>query len=152
MEKYKQIINKYPNDKGYLIEILRDIQSEEGYISDCAIQTISKELYILDVDIEGVISFYSMLTHKPTGKYCIRVCKTACCKIAGKDNIVDALKKEVKVSELKQVSEDGLFSIEQTECIGQCDIAPAMMINDKPYGNLTSEKIKDIIKEYRNAN
>ena len=149
MEKYLEIIKKYPDDKSYLIEILREIQSTHGYVSNTAIEIISKELNILDVEIEGVVSFYSMLTHKNTGKYAIRVCKTACCKIAGAEDIIHIIKKEIGVSDLKEVSKDGLFSVHQTECIGQCDQAPAMLINEKPYGNLTEEKIKDIIKEYK---
>ena len=147
--KYLDIINKYPHDKSYLIEILREIQAEYGHISNVAIDTIAKDFKMLDVDIEGVISFYSMLSHKQRGKYTIRVCKTACCHVKGSPDIIDVIKKEIGVSELKELSADGLFSVEQTECIGQCDSAPAMLINDKPYGNLTADKVKEILKEYK---
>lgn len=149
MTDYVEIINKYPHDKSYLIEILREIQAEDGYVSTQAIGVISKELNILDVEIEGVVSFYSMLSHEQKGKNVIRVCKTACCKIAGADDIISILKKELKVEELGQITNDGKFSIEQCECIGMCDQAPAMLINEQPYGNLTAEKISEILKEYK---
>ncbi|MCT4575314.1 MAG: NAD(P)H-dependent oxidoreductase subunit E [Alphaproteobacteria bacterium] len=151
MNKFTEIISKYPKDRSYLIEILREIQKEYSYISSEAMQTISKELGIMDIDVEDVVDFYDMLSKKPQGKYVIRVCKTACCKIAGADSIIDSIKKEIGVNELGEISTDGLFSIVQTECIGQCDKAPAMLINEKPYGFLTSNKISEIIKEYKNA-
>jgi NADH-quinone oxidoreductase subunit E len=149
MNKYLEIIKKYPADKSYLIEILREIQTTDGFVSNQAISVISKELKILDIDVEGVINFYSMLSQVPKGKTVIRVCKTACCHVKGAPSIIDAIKKEIGVSELEEVSADGLFSVEQTECIGQCDQAPAMLVNDKPYGNLTADKISDILKEYK---
>lgn len=151
MSKYKEIIGKYPKDRSYLIEILKDIQNIDTYISQEAIKEITLQLNILDVEVEDVIDFYTMLSNKPQGKYIIRVCKTACCKIAGADNILDIIKSEIGVEELEQVSADGLFSVVQTECIGQCDKAPAMLINEKPYGFLTKDKVSDIIKEHRNA-
>jgi len=149
MSEYAEIFAKYPEgDKSYLIEILRDIQDRDRYISREVMEELANHFGILDTDVEGVVSFYSLLTNKPMGKYVIRICRTACCKIKGADSLKEALEKELGVSE-GEVSEDGLFSFETTECIGMCDVAPAMLVNHEPYGNLTVEKLSEILQEYR---
>ena len=147
-EKIQNILDKYEPKKENLIGILHDIQNQNAYhyISDEAIQVVADFLNITHSEICGVISFYTMFSRKPRGKYIIRVCKSAPCYVMKGENIIEYLKKTLRI-DFGMTTKDNFFTLESSSCLGLCDIAPAMMINDEIYGNLTIDKIKKIIAE-----
>ncbi len=132
--------------------ILEDLQNtesiKENYISFENAVKLSEDKKVSLSKIYGVGTFYSMLSFKPRGKYIIRVCGGLACHLANGDKILDKLKELLRV-DTGETTKDGLFTLEESSCLGLCSVAPAIMIDDKPYGNLTEEKIEEIIKNIK---
>ncbi len=99
-------------------------------------------------DIFGTMSFYSMFAWKPKGKYIVRMCQSPPCHINGAENMLLALQEELGLT-AGQTTADGLFTLELSACLGVCEVAPAMQINELVYGNLTREKIRQVLADYR---
>jgi len=134
--------------KRNLLQILHDIQNQnqENYISEENIKTLSEETKIPVSDIKGTASFYSMYSFVPRGKYIIRICESPPCHILGAQTIFDAVEKKLGIKE-GETTKDGLFTLEETSCLGICGVAPAMMINDEAYGNLDEKRINEILEQ-----
>ena len=142
----KEIVKKYKNKRESLLQILHDIQniSPQNYISEENIKSLSEEMGIPVSDIKGTASFYSMFSFVPRGKYIIRICESPPCHILGAQTIFDAVEKKLGIK-TGETTKDDLFTLERTSCLGICGVAPAMMINDEAYGNLSEEKINEIL-------
>jgi NADH:ubiquinone oxidoreductase subunit E len=98
----------------------------------------------------GVATFYSLFSLKPRGKYVIRVCESPPCHLEGAESILEEIKNYLRLEE-GQTTEDGIFTLETSECLGHCAESPVMMINEEVYGNLTAEKVHSILDELRRA-
>ena len=131
-----------------LITELRKIQKRDGYISEKAIKQLNKKTGIPLAKIWAVATFYSKLHTKPQGKYIIEICNSLSCYINGSINLIKFLEKELKIKS-DQTTKDKKFSLHISSCIGCCNEAPAMLINDQIYTNLTKEKIESILKKCR---
>jgi NADH-quinone oxidoreductase subunit E len=147
---YKEICSKYAPDKDNLIYILHDIQDShpQHYISEEAVQVVSEYLKVPPNHIFGVLTFYTMYSTKPRGKNIIRLCESPPCYIKGSENILRKLKTVLGVG-TGETTQDGLFTLELCACLGVCGNAPVMMINNDVYGDLTDEKIDEIITKIR---
>lgn len=147
---YEKIFNNYSPEKENLIYILHDIQNSDpqNYVSEQAVQKISEYLNVPVSHIYGVLTFYTMYSTKPRGKNIIRLCESPPCFLKGSENILKKLYKILNVK-VGETTEDGLFTLELCACLGVCGNAPAMMINDDVYGNLTEEKIEQIIADIK---
>ncbi len=147
---YKEICSKYAPTKDNLIYILHEIQDThpQHYISEDAVEAVSEYLKIPSNHIYGVLTFYTMYSTKPRGKNIIRLCESPPCYIKGSDNIMRKLKTELGVEE-GGTTKDGLFTLELCACLGVCGNAPVMMINDDVYGDLTEEKVEEILEKVR---
>ena len=108
---------------------------------------IAREMGISLADVYNYVTFYAMLSTKPHGKYTIRMCKSAPCHVSGAADVIRAIEEQLGIK-VGETTEDGRFTIEYCPCLGNCDIAPSILINKKVYGNLTPEKVKDILKVY----
>ncbi len=144
----KSILQKYDNPEESLISVLQDIQAFIGYISREAVEGLTELTGIPSSRIMGVASFYAGFRLKPVGKYRIMVCKGTACHVNGAERIADTVKRALGV-EAGDITSDGLFSWEEVACLGCCSISPAMMINDTAYGNLTADKVNEIISNIR---
>ena len=113
-----------------------------------AIEYVAAFLEVAPIRVHEVASFYSMFNLKPVGKYFIQVCRTTPCWLRGSDGITEACKKKLGVG-LRQVTEDGLFSVIEVECLGACANAPMVQINDWYYEDLTPERMEEIIDDLR---
>ena len=144
------ILEKYQRDATNLLPVLLEVQEmhPENYVSEEIAIYIAKYLDITIGKVAAAISFFSALSDKPRGKNIIRVCKSTACMVNDSDNLLNILKNELGVS-VGETTEDSVFTLEQTECIGACDVAPAFKINQNVYGNLTKNKIIEIITDYR---
>ena len=127
---------------------LHFVQKEDGYLSEEAALFLAKELNLPPVEVYSVASFYSMFSLKETGKYIIRVCVSLPCYLRGSREILEALTKELDIN-VGQTTADKKFTIEAVSCLGICDKAPAMMINEEIYGNLTPQKVREIIHQLK---
>jgi NADH:ubiquinone oxidoreductase subunit E len=108
---------------------------------------VAKELDISAAEVYGTASFYTFLDTQTRGKYVIRICKTITCSMKGKSEIIQTLEDILKIK-VGETTPDNLFSLVETNCIGWCHKAPAILINDLPYTELTPEKVSEIIKDY----
>jgi NADH-quinone oxidoreductase subunit E len=150
---YKEICAKYTPEKDNLIYILHDIQDThpQHYISEEAVQVVADYLKIPSNHIYGVLTFYTMYSTKPRGRNIIRLCESPPCYIKGSENILRKLKVLLGV-ETGETTKDGVFTLELCACLGVCGNAPVMMINDDVYGDLTEEKVEEVIEKVRRGN
>ena len=132
-------------DKLLLPELVK-AQKKYGYLSEETLKKISKELKLPISRVFGVATFYSFLHTEKIGKNVIYVCNSPSCHVNGSWGIIEFLEEELKVV-LGQTTHDKKFSLFESSCIGCCDEAPAMLLNGKPYTNLTKEKIKKILRK-----
>jgi len=148
--KITEILQKYENKESNIIPILTEIQAnnEYHYISSEAISEVAKALNITESKIYSVITFYSHLSSKKQGKNIIQICSSISCYLNDSVKLIDVLKKELKIN-LGETTADEMFTLETCSCLGCCDQAPVMRINQTVYGSLTIEKIKQILNEYR---
>jgi len=153
LDKVKEIVEKVKEETleegDILINILHAIQDYyNNFVPPEAAEEVAKLLNIPVSRVYEVLSFYSMFSVKPRGKYVIRVCKSLPCHVTGGREVMEAIKKKLGI-DIGQTTEDGLFTLETTSCLGLCGVAPVMMINDQSFGNLTPEKVEEIIDRFR---
>ncbi len=133
--------------KKSLIEKLHDIQENQkntNHLPKDMIIEAAKESNVSLSKAFGVATFYTMFSTQKRGKHIIRICQNQSCHMANSALVVDELKKTLCI-DFGETSEDGLFTLEHSSCLGMCSIAPCMMIDDRPYGNLTPGKVVEII-------
>ena len=124
-------------------------QDEVGYLSDEAVQEIARRLDLTELEVRNVISYYSMLTTRPRGKYNVQICTNIACMLRGADELFEHCEKRLGVGH-KGTTSDGLFSLEEVECIGACSWAPAVQVNYDFHENLTPEKMDEVLDRYKN--
>jgi NADH-quinone oxidoreductase subunit E len=146
--RISEMLTHYPVKRSILVPTLLFVQDEVGYLSDEAIAEVAKRVELTELEVRNVISYYSMLTLKPKGKFNIQVCTNICCMLRGGESIFDHCKKKLGIGH-KMTTPDGMFSLEEVECIGACSWAPAMQVNYDFHENLTPEKVDDILDNYR---
>jgi NADH-quinone oxidoreductase subunit E len=146
--RFAEMLTHYPTKRSVLVPTLLYAQDEVGYLSDDVIVELAKRLDLTELDVRNVISYYSMLVTKPRGKYNVQVCTNIACMLRGGEEILNHCKKRLGVGH-KETTEDGLFSVEEVECIGGCSWAPAVQVNYDFHENLTTEKMDNVLDEYR---
>jgi len=143
-QRFATMVGHYPTKRSVLVPMLLYIQDELGALTDEAIDEIAKRTELSELEVRNVISYYSMLRTHPVGKYNLQVCTNVSCLLRGADDIFEHCKKKLGVGN-KQTTPDGLFYLEEVECIGACSWAPALMMNYYFHENLTPEKIDEMI-------
>lgn len=144
-----KILDKYKESKDNLVQVLNEVQELYGYIPKNAQLEISKQMNIEMAEIYGVITFYSRFTLKPKGKYNIAVCLGTACFVKGSEKVLDKVKEILKI-DVGETTEDGLFSIEATRCVGACGLAPVFTVNDEVYGKATPKLVEEVIEKIKN--
>ena len=131
--------------------VLRDMQEAQeiyGYLPEDLQFYIAGKMGIPIAEVSGVVSFYSFFTTKKRGKHTIRVCQGTACYVRGGKRLVEAIKDELDV-DVGDTTEDGLFTFEIARCIGACGLAPAIMIDDDVYKQMTPQKLHILLRKYR---
>jgi NADH-quinone oxidoreductase subunit E len=146
-ELVKELANKHGRTRESLIPILQDLVVRNRFLSKEDMVDVARELDMSAADVFGTATFYSFLDTEPRGKYVIRICKTISCTMKGKNEILSTIEEILKVN-LGETTPDRKFSLLETNCIGWCHKAPAMLINDTPYTELTRAKVTEILREY----
>lgn len=148
-EKIK-IIKENGGGKENILSILLDLQkaSPQGCIDRETAILVADQLNMSEARVYEIASYYAMLKTKPQAKNVIEVCNSSPCYFSKSDEVVAVLKSELGIN-LGEVTEDGLFTIVYTPCVGACDIGPVIKIQDQVYGNLNGEKIKAIIQDLK---
>lgn len=151
LEIAKKFVARYPDGRqaSAVIALLDLAQRQNGgWLSGDAIAYVANYLEMPPMRAFEVASFYTMFNLKPVGKHFIQVCRTTPCWLRGSDGLSEACKKKLGV-QFGEVSEDGLFSVIEVECLGACANAPMVQINDDYYEDLTPERMEEIIDELR---
>ncbi|WP_148135004.1 complex I 24 kDa subunit family protein [Candidatus Formimonas warabiya] len=148
MTDYTEIINSRKDLPGGLIEAYHAIQREYNYIPEEAVREAAQVFGLPLAKAFGVATFYSYLKVGQRGKYVIRICASAPCHIAGASEVVDALEKELGIK-MGETTEDGKFTLEWAECVGQCQDTPVFTVNGKPFGGLNREQISQVLSLYK---
>jgi len=142
---------KYPLRRSALVPMLLYAQDEVGYLSDAVVSEVAARIGITELEVRNVASYYSMLRFKPAGKFNVQVCTNISCMLRGGYEIFDRFQQELGIGH-KGVTADGLFSLEEVECIGACSWAPAIQVNYDFHNKLTPEQVPEILASYRQAN
>src|SRR5215467_10520905 len=144
--RFDQLQHAYPVKRSALIPMMMYAQDEFGYVSNEMIEEIARRLELRTVQVEETLAYYSMLRRKPMGKYHVQVCTNVACMLRGGYDILEQAKKRLEIGH-KETTTDGIFSLEEVECIGACTGAPAMQVNYDFYENLTPLKFDRIIED-----
>ncbi len=145
--RFDHLVTIYPVQRSALVPMLLYAQDDLGYVSDEAVAEIAARLDLLELDVRNVLSYYSMLRTKPAGKYNVQVCTNISCMLRGGFELLDHCKHKLNIGH-KGVTPDGLFSLEEVECIGACCWAPAVQVNYDFHENLTPEAMDKVLEDY----
>jgi NADH-quinone oxidoreductase subunit E len=148
----EKILKRYEPQADNLLGILHDIQnaSAEHYLTADDLRAVADFLGLTYGFVHGVATFYTMYSLKARGKYLIRVCQSPPCHLLGSTSIALELMRLLGIG-FGETSVDRRFTLEMSSCLGVCGVAPAMMINDQVYGNLTKERIVEVIEGLRSG-
>jgi NADH-quinone oxidoreductase subunit E len=130
------------------VDVMFAIQEHYGYLTDEGVNETAQLLEISPVEVEQLATFYTFIYREPVGKFVIHICDSVICWMDGYDSIKEYLCKKLGIR-MGETTPDGLFSLLPVCCIGYCDRSPAMLINRKAYGNLTFEKIDEILEKLK---
>ena len=146
--RFERLQSAYPVKRSALIPMLMYAQDEFGYISDEMIAEIAGRLELRTVQVEETLEYYSMLHRKPMGKHHVQVCTNVACMLRGGYDILEQAQKRLEIGH-KEVTKDGVFSLEEVECIGACCWAPAIQVNYDFHDDLTPDSVAGILAGYR---
>jgi NADH-quinone oxidoreductase subunit E len=144
-DRFDTIIARYPLKRSAIVPLLMFAQDEIGYVSDEAVEEIARRVGVKPIEVIEDIGYYSMLHRQPVGKYHLQVCTNISCLLRGGEEILAHCSKRLGIGH-QQTTPDGLFSLEEVECLGACCGAPAMQVNYDYYENLTPEKIDALLE------
>jgi NADH:ubiquinone oxidoreductase subunit E len=144
-----ELLNQFERNKENLLNILHALQNNnyQNYLSKDDLKEAASYLNITYSHVYGVASYYTMFSLKPRGKYIIRVCNSPVCNMEGSPDIINKIKNLLSI-DIGETSRDKRFTLELSECLGQCDSAPGMMINEDVFGSLDTANLKSIFENY----
>ncbi len=145
-----EILSRFEPRPENLLSILQAVQESHPthHLTPEDLKAVARYLNLSYSRVYGVASYCSMFNLEPRGRHIIRVCDSPACQLMGATTVLDELKNILQINE-NETTPDGEFTLETTSCLGVCGIAPAMVIDEEVYGNLTPEKVREIIEEYR---
>ncbi len=146
--RYSTMITHYPTKRSVLVPMLLYIQDELGAITDEAIEEMAGRVELSTLEVRNVVSYYSMMRTHPIGKYNFQICTNVSCQLRGAEELFAYCEKRLGIGH-KQSTSDGMFHLEEVECIGACSWAPAMQLNYDFHENLTTDKIDELIDAVR---
>ena len=142
----EKLFKEYLPIKDNLIQMLNEVQEHYGYVPMHVQKELSEFLNVPMAEIYGVVTFYSRFSLEPQGKYKISVCLGTACFVKGSQKIMDRLTDRLKIKE-GETTKDGLFTIEQTRCVGACGLAPVFTVNGEVYGRASVQKLDQVLDE-----
>lgn len=143
----KGLADEHGRNRENLLPVLQGVVREEKYLSEYSMIEIAREMDIPAAEVFGTATFYSFLETKPAGKYIIRVCKTITCAMKGKNQLLFAIQDMLKIR-IGETTPDKRFTLMETNCLGWCHKAPAMLVNDEVYTEVNPERVREILGKY----
>ena len=145
---FGRMLWRHRGEPGMLIPLLQAAQDSYGYIPQLAVEQISEVTGIPASEVYGVITFYKQFRVKPVGRHLIRLCKGTACHVQGANMIAQTVADELKVPR-DETTDDGVFTFTVVACLGCCSLAPVLMVDDQTYGRMTPQKVRRILRQYR---
>jgi len=150
-DRVVEILEANHRDPARLIPVLQQVQDFYRYLPEEVLTFIATSLALPPSHVYGVATFYAHFTLVPKGKHMFRLCDGTACHVRGSQPILEALHKELKLSDTKHTTDDMLFTVETVSCLGACGLAPVLVIDDKVHGNITPEEAVGFIQEIRTS-
>ena len=147
IKKVKSILNNYQHDKGMLISILQDIQSEYNYLPRDSLVEVSQGLGVPLSRAYSVATFFKAFSLKPKGRHLINVCLGTACHVRGAVKVLEKMERELGVSP-SEMTEDHKFSLETVNCVGACALGPIVIIDGQYHGQMKTDKVDSLLKKY----
>ena len=144
----ERLIAQYEHKRSALLPIMQLFQEQEGFVSARAMEAAAEMLEVTIAEVEGTVSFYTLLYRRPVGKYVLQVCRGLACAINGADEILAYFREKLGIGHL-QTTGDGVFSYEEVECLASCDRPTCMQVNLEFVYSLTREKIDELLESLR---
>ena len=148
LERIERLVARYPRPLAAMLPVLWIVQEEKGWISPQAMEWVAERLQTSPARVQAVVSFYTMFDDRPVGKHKLQVCRTLSCELMGARKIIDHLRERLGI-EPGETTPDGLFTLQEVECLASCGTAPMMQCNLKFYEHLTPERIDALLDELR---
>jgi NADH-quinone oxidoreductase subunit E len=148
IKEIKEEIKQYPYPAVACIDALKIVQHHRGWISDESVKDIAQLLCISNEEVDGVATFYSRIYRKPVGRNVILICDSVSCMIMGYESLYDFISKKLGIG-FGGTTTDGRFTLLPISCLGDCDNAPVMMINNEHFNRLTTDKIDELLERYK---
>jgi NADH-quinone oxidoreductase subunit E len=145
-----QIIARYPEKQAAMLPVLWVVQGEQGWISGPAMEWVARKLECTPATVQSVVRFYTMFDDRPVGKYKLQVCRTLSCELMGARRIIDHLRERLGVDP-GETTPDGLFTLQEVECLASCGTGPMLQCNLRYYENLTPERVDLLLEELKGA-
>lgn len=147
----EEIKARYPNgrERAAMLPLLFLVQSVEGLVSQDGLREVALLLGLTTAEVEAVASFYTMLRLRPTGRHLVNVCTNLSCALRGAKDVYEAAHRATGVAHGDELSEDGLFSVHEEECLGACDAAPVVQIDFANHDRVTPERMRELIESLR---
>lgn len=146
IQKVDEIISLYKDQQGELISALHEIQKVIGYLPEWSQKKVSKGFKVPLSEVYSIVTFYSLFSQKPKGKYCIGICKGTACYVRGSEKILKKVE-EILGIEAGDTTPDGKFSIEVVRCLGACGLGPVMTVNEHVFTRMKADRVREIINE-----
>jgi NADH-quinone oxidoreductase E subunit len=148
--KFDEIVTHYPPDqrKSAILYALYLVQQQQGYITGAAMRHVAEQIRCTAADVEDVVSYYTMFYTKPVGKYVLNVCRTLSCALLGAERVTEELSEKLGIK-AGQTTADGMFSLVEVECLGACDRAPVVMVNDDWHERLSPDQAGQFVDDIR---
>jgi NADH-quinone oxidoreductase subunit E len=150
-ERAEAIMRRYPEgrERSAILPLLYLVQSVEGRVSDEGLREVAGLLALTTAEVEAVASFYTMLRLRPTGTHVVNVCTNLSCALRGAGDVLEAAHEAAGTGAGREISEDGLFTVHEEECLGACDAAPVVQIDFANHDRVSPERMADLIDSVR---
>jgi NADH-quinone oxidoreductase E subunit len=148
--RFDEVIKRYPPDRkrSAVLPALYLVQQQQGYITANGIRHVAELLEITRADVEDVVTYYSMFYRKPVGKFVLSVCRTLSCAVNGAERVTAALCERLNIKP-GQTDPSGTFTLQEVECLGACDRAPVVMVNDAWQENQSPESVGKLLDDLK---
>ena len=150
LSKVEQVLEKYKNTRGALIPILQSVQGHYGYLPEPVVDLIAERLHISIHEIVGTATFYAQFHLKPRGHHIVKVCCGTACHVKNAKALSSKVHEKLKIN-VNETTEDKLFTFEEVSCLGACGIAPVVMIDEDVHGEVSPDKLNDVLDSYKKS-
>ena len=149
-QRFDKLLHSYPpgRQRSAVVPMLLYAQDEVGAVTQELVEEVARRCEVTPLQVDELIGYYSMLHRKPMGKYHVQVCTNISCMVRGGEELLQHCAKNLGIGH-KQTTADGLFTLEEVECIGACSWAPAIQVNYDFHENLTAERLDQVLDDYR---